>query len=568
MVAENGRSTITVFDLGRVEYEEACHLQQAVACARRGGTIGDTLLLVEHPPVITIGQGGGEEDILVPLPLLRQAGIGLCPTDRGGRATYHGPGQLVAYPILRPANGDLHRYVWQLEEVIIRLLAWYGLDAGRLAQHPGVWIDGKKVASVGIAVQDGVTRHGIALNVAPLLEHFDLLIPCGITGARVTSLDREMGRTPDRTEVTQRFLQVFGEVFECDMLARTGGVGSLSATLGAHPAWLWQPVSKKTEAAVAAVEKLIADQSLHTVCQEACCPNIGECFTRGTATFMILGDKCTRACRFCAVQHGQPDPPDAGEPQRVADTAAHLGLNHVVITSVTRDDLPDGGAGQFAATIRALRRCLPGATIEALIPDLGGADAALEQVLEARPDVLNHNLETVPRLHRQVRPHADYRRSLAILARTKALAPGVVTKSGLMLGLGERMVEVLEVMRDLHQARCDLLTLGQYLQPTDRQVPVVRYLPPNEFAWYETRARSLGFRDVAASPLVRSSYHAEGLYQGTRRAARHPDPSEFPGAQPTPQIYVRSPLCPPAGQPHPLLPATSLVPPPCSTGSR
>jgi lipoic acid synthetase len=226
---------------------------------------------------------------------------------------------------------------------------------------------------------------------------------------------------------------------------------------------------------------------------------------------MILGDKCTRGCRFCAVQHVRPDPPDAGEPQRVADTAARLGLNHVVITSVTRDDLSDGGAGQFARTIRALRRRLAGATIEVLIPDLGGAHAALEQVLEARPDVVNHNLETVPRLYSQVRPHADYRRSLAILAQTKALAPGIITKSGLMLGLGERTAEVLEVMRDLRQARCDLLTMGQYLQPTDRQVPVVRYLPPGEFAGYEAWARSLSFRGVAAGPLVRSSYHAESI---------------------------------------------------------
>jgi len=526
-VASTGMSTTTVFHLATVEYEEACHLQQAVADARRDETIGDTLLLVEHPPVITIGRGGGEEDIVASAHRLRQAGIRVYHTDRGGRATYHGPGQLVAYPILKPSNGDLHRYVWQLEEVVIRLLVSYGLKAGRLAQYPGVWIDGQKVASVGIAVQDGVTHHGLALNVAPVMEHFDLLIPCGITSGRVTSLEREIGRTPDRVEVTQRFLEAFGEVFECDMITTTAGVESLSANPEVHPAWLWRPVSAETEAAVAAVEKLIAGQSLHTVCREAHCPNIGECFTRGTATFMILGDKCTRGCRFCAVQHVRPAPPDADEPQRVADTAARLGLNYVVITSVTRDDLSDGGAGQFARTIRALRRRLAGATIEVLIPDLGGAHAALEQVLEARPDVVNHNLETVPRLYGQVRPHAYYRRSLAILAQTKALAPGIITKSGLMLGLGERTMEVLEVMRDLRQARCDLLTMGQYLQPTDRQVPVVRYLPPGEFAGYEARARSLGFRGVAAGPLVRSSYLAEGLYQDTCRSAPHSTFSEF-----------------------------------------
>jgi lipoyl synthase len=512
-------STTTVFHLGMVEYGEACHLQQAIADARRGDTIGDTLLLVEHPPVITIGRGGGEEDIVAPAHRLHEAGIRIYYADRGGRATYHGPGQLVAYPILKLANGDLHRYVWQLEEVAIRLLVSYGLEADRLAQYPGVWIDGKKVASVGIAVRDGVTRHGLALNVAPLMQHFDLLIPCGIASARVTSLEWEMGRTPDRVEVTRRFLEAFGEVFECDMIAATVDMESLCTNPGGHPSWLWRSVSTETEAVVASVERLIAGQSLHTVCQEARCPNLGECFTRGTATFMILGDKCTRGCRFCGVQHSCPDPPDADEPQRVADTAAHLGLNHVVITSVTRDDLSDGGALQFSESIRAVRRRLATATIEVLIPDFGGADAALEQVLDARPDVVNHNLETVPRLYRQVRPHANYRRSLAILARTKALAPGIVTKSGIMLGLGERIVEVLTVIRDLRQVRCDSLTMGQYLQPTDRQVPAVRYLPPSEFEWYETRARSLGFRGVAAGPLVRSSYHADGLYEDTRRSA-------------------------------------------------
>ncbi|HSJ55316.1 MAG TPA: lipoyl synthase, partial [Anaerolineae bacterium] len=498
-------------------------LQRAVAQARRDGTIGDTLLLVEHPPVITIGRGGGEEDVLVSPTLLRQAGVSLCHTDRGGRATYHGPGQLVAYPILKPSDSDLYRHVWQLEEIAILLLASYGLRAGRRAEYPGVWIDGRKVASVGVAVQDGVTRHGMALNLAPRMEHFDLLISCGVAGAGATSVERETGRAPDRADAIQRFLEKFGTVFACEMMVSPPGVERFSAEVEVHPTWLWQRVSAQAEAAVASVEELMAGKSLHTVCQEAHCPNIGECFSAGRATFMILGDKCTRACRFCAVHQARPAPPDAGEPARVTDVAAGLGLNHVVITSVTRDDLPDGGAGQFARTISALRQRLPGATIEVLIPDFGGRHAALEQVLEARPHVVNHNLETVPRLYDRVRPHADYHRSLAVLARAKALAPGVVTKSGLMVGLGERVAEVSEVMRDLGQVRCDLLTIGQYLQATERQVPVARYVPPGEFAWHEARARSFGFRGVAAGPLVRSSYRAEGLYQDTFRSVHNGD---------------------------------------------
>jgi lipoic acid synthetase len=510
-------STMSIVRLGVVEYQAACRLQERLAAARAAGTMGDVLLLVEHPPVITIGQGGGEEDILVPAAVLQQAGIGVCATDRGGRATYHGPGQLVAYPILKPANGDLHCYVWRLEEVIIRLLATYGLAADRLVQHPGVWIDGKKVASVGIAVRDGVTRHGMALNVAPSLEHFSLLIPCGIADAGVTSLGRELGIAPDRDEVAQRFVRLFGKVFGCCMVEEPPGRKGLSSGPSDLPPWLSRRVSTATESALASMEQMLSDLSLHTVCQEASCPNLAECFARGTATFLILGERCTRDCRFCAIQHGRPQPPDPGEPDRVAEAAARLGLQHVVVTSVTRDDLPDGGASQFAAIIKALRRRLPGVTVEVLIPDLGGAHAALEVILEARPDVLNHNVETVPRLYSQVRPGAVYHRSLAILARAKALAPGLVTKSGLMLGLGERTAEVVGVMRDLRRERCDSLTLGQYLQPTNNKLPVHRYVPPEEFDWYRDHALKLGFATVVASPLTRSSYRASVMRGGIDR---------------------------------------------------
>jgi lipoic acid synthetase len=228
---------------------------------------------------------------------------------------------------------------------------------------------------------------------------------------------------------------------------------------------------------------------------------------------MILGNSCSRGCRFCAVKRGDPAALDFGEPERVADAAFRLNLQHVVITSVTRDDLPDGGARHFAATVQAIRRRSPGTIIEVLIPDFAGSQRALNTLLAAQPDILNHNLETVSRLYPRVRPGADYRRSLGLLAWTKAQAPRMVTKSGLMLGLGESRTELVRTLYDLRQARCDLLTLGQYLQPTDAQLPVDRYVPPAEFAGYQARAESLGFRGVAAGPLVRSSHRAEALWQ-------------------------------------------------------
>ncbi len=261
------------------------------------------------------------------------------------------------------------------------------------------------------------------------------------------------------------------------------------------------PVGEKVERLASLLEEL----NLHTVCQEALCPNIAECWGRGTATFMILGDICTRNCRFCSVKSGRPSPPSPEEPERVAEAARRLGLSHVVITSVTRDDLPDGGASHFAETIKAIRACLPEAVVEVLIPDFGGSLKSLEKVLEAGPDILNHNVETVPRLYPQVRPRADYRRSLGILA--MAARAGFTTKSGLMLGLGETRAEVLEVMADLRRAGCEILTIGQYLQPTSRQIPVAEYIHPLEFEWYRLVGKEMGFRTVASGPLVRSSYY-------------------------------------------------------------
>jgi lipoic acid synthetase len=510
---------IPVFRLGILDYEQACRLQEQVAAARAADATGDLLLLVEHPPVITVGRGGGQEDILASEDLLQQQGIRVLPTDRGGKATYHGPGQLVVYPIFRVSTGDLHDFVWRLEEAVIQTLAPYGLTAGRLAEYPGVWIGGQKIAAIGLAVRDGITRHGLALNVDPQMDHFGLLIPCGIADRGVTSMSQQLRREARVAEVTDSFVRAFARTFHIqvewqdpDHLPGQDRQPVVSAVATEQPSWLWKRISGRMEEAVASVEHLLSGLGLHTVCQEARCPNIADCFGQGTATFLILGDRCTRGCRFCAVAHGRPASLDPEEPGRVAEAAARLGLRYVVVTSVTRDDLSDGGAGQFAATVRAIQLRMPRARTEVLVPDLDGSVSALETALAAQPDVLNHNLETVPRLYPRARPGANYQRSLGILASAKVIAPGVVTKSGLMLGLGERTAEVVRVLHDLRAAGCDLLTLGQYLQPSDDQLPVARYVTPEEFGWYRDKARALGFQGVASGPLVRSSHQAEALW--------------------------------------------------------
>jgi len=256
------------------------------------------------------------------------------------------------------------------------------------------------------------------------------------------------------------------------------------------------------------LKDLMRDLSLHTVCEEALCPNLGDCWSRGTATFMILGDVCTRACGFCAVKTGLPGaPPDPGEPLRVADAVARMGLRHAVITSVNRDDQQDGGAQVFAACIREIRARVPGCSVEVLIPDFKGDRRALQFVLDARPEILNHNTETVPRLYREVRPGARFERSLELLRRSKDA--GLLTKSGVMVGLGEEWPELLECIGRIRDTHADILTVGQYLRPSPQHLPIARYYAPEEFAELKRLALALGFAHVESGPLVRSSYHAE-----------------------------------------------------------
>ena len=280
----------------------------------------------------------------------------------------------------------------------------------------------------------------------------------------------------------------------------------------------WIRVKAPTHPIYHETRQLMRDHKLHTVCEEAACPNIGECWTKRHATMMIMGDTCTRACAFCNVRTGLPGALDAGEPTRVGDAVAKLGLRHVVVTSVDRDDLPDGGGAHFAATIRAIRDAAPGTTIEVLTPDFLRKPGGLEAVIEARPDVFNHNLETVPRLYPTIRPGARFYQSLRLLDRVKQLDPTIFTKSGLMVGLGEERLEIAQVMDDLRVADVDFLTIGQYLQPTVKHAAVAKFVTPAEFDEYASMARAKGFLLVSASPLTRSSYHADSDFAALRDA--------------------------------------------------
>jgi lipoyl synthase len=313
--------------------------------------------------------------------------------------------------------------------------------------------------------------------------------------------DRESLEAPSRStpDTHQR-----GQAKLARIPVKLEGIGEIPR----KPAWIRAKAPLGNE--VTRIKRILREHGLSSVCEEAACPNLGECFHHGTATFMIMGDICTRRCPFCDVAHGRPRPLDLAEPERLAEAIRAMGLSYVVITSVDRDDLRDGGAGHFAACVAAVRAASPQIRVEILVPDFRGRiEPALAALQTAPPDVFNHNLESVPRLYPQVRPGADYRGSLSLLRQFKARHPGIPSKSGLMLGLGETLEEIRTVLEDLHHHGCDLLTLGQYLQPSREHLPVQRFVPPAEFAALGEFATELGFRHVAAAPLVRSSYHAD-----------------------------------------------------------
>ena len=526
-------STLRVRWLGTVPYAEAADLQRAL----HERSAGDALLLLEHPHVYTLGTRADASHVLVPP---ASVGAELVQTDRGGDVTYHGPGQLVGYPIVslaawRAGSYDVVAYVRTLESMLIEALSELGVRADRDPAYTGVWVDGAKIAAIGVRVAKGRTRHGFALNVDPALAMFDHIVPCGILDRAVTSL-AELGVAVDMHTVVDTVAATFARHFPYADVERQDVVWrhtpddlapfSSDADAGTPvrlmgrlaeagvaadaPADFHRPEWMKVRADLGegyrATKRVMRSLELTTVCEEAGCPNIYECWADRTATFMILGERCTRACGFCLVDTRHPQPVDPDEPARVADAITALGLEHVVITCVARDDLPDGGAGAFAETIHAVRRQTPETRVEVLISDCHGDAAAHETIFAARPDVLNHNLETVARLQRAVRPSAGYARSLTVLARAKSA--GLVTKSGIILGMGETDAEVRGALADLRGVGVDIVTLGQYLRPSARHLPVVRWWHPDEFAALAEYGESLGFAHVEAGPLVRSSYHA------------------------------------------------------------
>jgi lipoic acid synthetase len=486
--------------LGRLPYGEAWDLQRAFWEGRvTERATDDYLLLLEHPHTYTVGRNGDGSNLLIPEDDLGAIDAEIHHVDRGGDITYHGPGQLVGYPIFavpRLANGfDMVGHVRRLEVALIDALADLGVKAWAEQGLTGVWTDHGKIAAIGVRVSRGVSMHGFSLNVDPDLEYFEKIIPCGITDRAVTSLRHVLRRSISLEEVVDIVIPHLATAFDHDgvetqlgAFARGAGrepfavdemvaAGVFSGENGnevpitingllpdepPRPEWMRIKADISSDG-YRELRRLMRSKELNTVCEEAGCPNIYECWSQGTGTLMLLGDRCTRACAFCDVQTGRPGLVDLDEPTRAAAAVAAMGLKHAVLTSVNRDDLDDGGAAVFAETINRIGELLPDCDVEVLIPDFKGDQAALETVLFAKPAVLNHNTETVLRLQRDVRTAANYGRSLTLLARAKWFNPGCTVKSGLIVGMGETEDEIMSVLADFRAVGVDLVTIGQYL---------------------------------------------------------------------------------------------------------
>ncbi len=537
-------SVLRVRWLGRVAYSEALALQESIF---HNGS-DNRLLLLEHPHVFTYGPSADLARNLKCDPAL--VGAEFVAVNRGGDITYHGPGQLVGYPLLTlppkladsEGPADSVAYVHSVEQMIIDSLRELGLqDVGTMSKYPGVWVNPngdnpRKICAIGVRVSRRRTMHGFALNVSTDLEYMrEHIVPCGISEYAVTSMHEEGidASIKDVAEVVSRHaakmwgnsqlerqdvawkeslldLSAFsrGEgpgqpVRMMGRLARAGVEGGVDIS-ARKPDWIRPRVHHGAE--VLALKKTLRDASLATVCEEAGCPNLSECWSSGTATFMVLGERCTRACGFCLIDTQKPLDADHHEPKRVADAVRKMGLSYAVLTMVARDDLVDGGMEHVAQCVRAIRAHDASISVETLISDVRGTDA-LQILIDERPDVLNHNVETVPRLQRAVRPSAGYARSLSVLARSKRA--GLVTKSGLIVGMGETDDEVVGTLADLAAVGVDIVTIGQYLRPTTNHLPVARWVEPHVFEMYKEVGEAFGIGHVESSPLTRSSYHAK-----------------------------------------------------------
>lgn len=538
--------------LGRVTYVEAWDLQKAIWEGRVSGrTDDDYLLLVEHPHTYTVGRNGDGSNLKISPERLEELGATVLDVDRGGDITYHGPGQLVGYPIVSvPPYGDgfdVVGHVRRIEEVLIATLSDLGIEAWAEDGFTGVWTDLGKVAAIGVRVSRGVATHGFAVNVDPAMEYFGNIVPCGISDRPVTSISEILGRKVSIEEVVERLLPHVGALsqregnevqlgafargtgrvtYEVDRMVEAGvfspkSEGEVPVTIRGllagepeKPKWMKVRIDLR-DPKFKELKKLNSELDLNTVCEEAGCPNIYECWSSGTSTLMLLGDTCTRACSFCDVNTGRPAGVDENEPVRAAEAIATMELNHAVLTSVNRDDLPDGGASIFARTIHEIRERLPECDVEVLIPDFKGETEPLDVVLGAKPAVLNHNTETVLRLQREIRTAANYARSLTLLARAKWANPSGTVKSGLIVGMGETDDEIVGALADLNAVGVDVVTIGQYLRPTAHHRRIDRYVDPAVFDEYKVVGEAFGIAHVESGPLVRSSYHAREALEAT-----------------------------------------------------
>jgi len=534
--------------LGKVPYREALAIQSAMFTH----TGMQHLLMLEHPHVFTYGPSADLEKNLKCDPAA--VGAELVKVNRGGDITYHGPGQLVVYPILNlvakhgvGGPADMRAHVFGVEQLVIDTLQQLGVKSvDRLAGFPGVWVDTdsdepKKICAIGVRVSRGRTMHGFALNVSTDLSFMrDHIVPCGIAEFGVTSL-HELGFAFSLREVADVVARLAADRFangksdrhdvawgaapvvSSDQSAPKPAVRTSVEYTARKPEWLRPHVNHGAE--VLSTRKTLRDLNLVTVCEQAGCPNLSECWADGTATMMVLGERCTRACGFCLIDTRRPLAPDVNEPMRVAQAVAKMRLEHAVLTMVARDDLADGGMAHVASCVREIRARSPFTRVETLISDAKGSDA-LEILFAERPDVLNHNIETVARLQRDVRPSAGYARSLGVLARARAA--GLTTKSGLMLGLGESKAEVEATLIDLASVGVQIVTIGQYLRPSAQHLPVVRWADPQEFVYFARFGERIGIDHVEASPLTRSSYHAKQAAEATAaQSASEPTAPQF-----------------------------------------
>ena len=531
--------------LGKLPYGEAYILQKGLHSATsQENSPFDYLLLLEHNNVVTIGRSGDINNLLVSKNILNENNIEFFETDRGGDITFHGDGQLVGYPIIRLDDPKkVVPFVRKIENVIIDTLAELSIDAFSKIDDTGVWTKEGKIASIGIKVSKWTTLHGFSLNISENTKGFDFINPCGSSDEHVVSI-QQYDETVSFKEITEIISRKFVEIFKyekvdkqfsqftprqlkkkkefhIDQLVNNGvfnaSKNSVPITLNSsvksepeRPEWM--KVKANLGKDYLSLKSLIKEKRLNTVCEEASCPNIYECWSMGTATFMIMGDTCTRACGFCDVNTGKPCDLDMDEPYRVAESVKIMGLTHAVITSVNRDDLDDGGSAFFAKTIDEVRLENNQTSIEVLIPDFKGSKEAIDNIINANPEVLNHNLETVPRLQREIRTAASYGRSLALLQYAKESHFLGKTKTGLIVGMGEEFEEVISVLKDLSRINIDIVTIGQYLRPTQRHRLIDRYVSQEEFEQYKTIGQELGIPHIESGPLVRSSYHAKDSF--------------------------------------------------------